>query len=148
MNLILQSYRACLTALLACSLFACSASGSRDDDSLYRALGETPGIQRLTTTLFDRVYADTRIAFLFEKTDRADLERLVVEQICDEAGGPCTYTGRTMVESHSGFSINHTDFEAFVEDFIVAMEDLDIPYRTQNRVLKIFAPMRAEIVDK
>lgn len=136
------------SVLLTCLLLGGCARDERASDALYQALGERSGIDRMVTAIFDRVYADTRINALFAETNRPDLERLVAEQICMEAGGPCEYTGRSMQESHSGLGLTHKEFDAFVEDFILGMEDTGVPYRTQNRVLRIFAPMRADVVDQ
>ncbi len=134
---------------LCLALSACAAtSAARPKDSLYQALGEDAGIERLVESLVQRLYTDPRIAFLFKDTDRNDLSRLIREQFCVEGGGPCTYTGRSMSESHGGLNLKHVEFDAFVEDLIVAMEDVGLPYRTQNRMLRIFAPMRAQIVDQ
>lgn len=114
--------------------------------NLYEELGGTNGIERITTTLLDRVYTDRRIAFLFQDTDREYLHDRIVEQICVETGGPCQYKGLSMGRVHGGLDIRHNEFDAFVEDFILGMEDAGVPYRVQNRVLKIFAPMRGDIV--
>lgn len=115
---------------------------------LYKDLGGIRGIDRITTALLDRVYSDERIAFLFEDTDREYLHDRVAEQICMETGGPCEYKGLSMERAHGGLEIRHKEFDAFVEDFILGMEDADVPFRTQNRVLKIFARMRGDIVYK
>jgi hemoglobin len=137
-----------LGAVFAVALSACSGGQVRPVDNVYEQLGGKSGIEDLTTALLDRVYADDRIAFLFEDANREDLHGLIVEQICMETGGPCEYTGLPMDEGHSGLGIKHSEFDAFVEDLILAMEDTGIPYRTQNRVLRIFAPMRDDIVYK
>ena len=79
--------------------------------------------------------------------ERNNLNRLIREQFCREAGDPCEYSGRSMAETHGGLGLRAKEFDAFVEDFIDAMEDLKLPYRTQNRMLRIFAPMRADVID-
>lgn len=140
------------TVLLAVTLIAglssCATSGSGGDATLYRDVGGEAGVAKLVSRLLDRVYADPRIASLFADSDREDLQRLIEEQFCAEFGGGCTYTGRSMTESHGGLAIKHKEFEAFVEDLILAMEDVELGTRTQNRILAIFAPMRAEVVDQ
>ncbi|TDR39412.1 hemoglobin [Tahibacter aquaticus] len=125
-----------------------TADAPARDDSLYRALGGEQGVATLVEALLQRVYADERIAFLFAEADRNNLARLIREQFCNESGGPCAYSGRSMAESHSGLGLKEKEFDAFVEDFIDAMEDARLPYRTQNRMLKIFAPMRPDILHK
>lgn len=138
--------RGLLTVLISAPVLAIPGKAAADDDDLYKALDGIRGIERITTALLDRIYADERIAFLFEGTDREYLHDRIVEQICVETGGPCEYKGLSMRRAHGGLEIRHNEFDAFVEDFILAMEDANVPYRLQNRVLKIFAPMRGDIV--
>lgn len=141
----------CLALLLALGTAAvtgCAATASRGSDSLYQAVGSEAGVERLVNQLLERVYADDRISGLFQNSDRADLQRLIEEQFCVEFGGPCSYSGRSMSESHGGLGIKHKEFEAFVEDLILAMEDLEMATTSQNRILAIFAPMRGDVVDK
>lgn len=116
------------------------------DDSVFQALGGKSGVDSLTRTLLDTLYADKRIAFLFQDSDRENLQVTISDQICKETGGPCEYKGLAMDEAHSGLGIKHSEMDAFVEDFILAMEAEGIDFRTQNRVLKIFAPMREDVV--
>lgn len=145
----LPRMRVAVPTLFAVALLAaCAGTASRGSDALYREVGGDAGIERLVERLLDRVHANERIAFLFANSDRADLQRLIEEQFCDEFGGPCTYGGRDMVESHSGLGIRHAEFEVFVEDLILAMEDVSLPTATQNRILAIFAPMRDDVVDQ
>lgn len=139
------------SCLLLCTLLLVLAGCGRNErasDDLYQALGQRAGIDRMVNAIFVRVYADSRINAIFRDTDRPNLELLVAEQICYEAGGPCTYSGRSMEEAHSGMGLTHREFDAFVEDFILGMEDAGVGYRTQNRVLRIFAPMRVQVVDQ
>ena len=65
-----------------------------------------------------------------------------------ETGGGCQYEGLSMEKAHSGFVIKNSEFDAFVEDFILAMEQSQVPFRLQNKVLAIFAPMRESITYK
>lgn len=129
-------------------VFAAGAAAQARDDSLYQALGAEPGIAELVDVLLERVYTDTRIAFLFKDVDRPNLSRLIREQFCEKSGGPCTYSGRSMAEAHSGLGLKQKEFDIFVDDLIDAMESVKLPYRTQNRLLKIFAPMRPEVIDQ
>ena len=131
--------------MLVISMLGCAGQAA-SSGSLYQQLGGANGVDRMVEAILDRVYADERIAFLFEGTDRDNLHGLIVEQVCDETGGPCEYSGLDMQAAHSGLNIEFSEFDAFVEDFILGMEDVGIPYTTQNRVLEIFAPMRSDVV--
>jgi hemoglobin len=115
------------------------------EESLYEQLGGQPAIESITKHLLDRILTNPKIDFLFEETDREDLHIKIVNQVCMETGGPCVYEGLDMVEAHSGMEIKYSEFDVFVEDFILAMEDAGIPFRLQNKVLAIFAPMREDV---
>ena len=116
-----------------------------DDNRLYHDLGGQDTVDRMTSELLDRILVNEKIAFLFEDTDREELHSKIANQICMETGGPCDYQGLDMVEAHSGMAIKYSEFDVFVSDFIDAMKAAGVPYRLQNRVLAVFAPMREDI---
>ncbi len=124
---------------------AISSNKVQAEKSLYQELGGAPTVEAITKNLIDRLLVNPKIAFLFEETDRDDLQIKIVDQICMETGGPCNYEGLDMVEAHSGMDIKYSEFDIFVEDFILAMEDAKVPFRLQNKVLAIFAPMREDV---
>jgi hemoglobin len=114
------------------------------EESLYQQLGGQSTIESITTNLIERITTNPKIEFLFKETDHADLQVKIVNQICMETGGPCKYEGLDMVEAHSGMDIKYAEFDIFVQDFILAMDDAAVPFRLQNKVLAIFAPMRED----
>ncbi|GAB4193259.1 MAG: hypothetical protein Tsb002_23580 [Wenzhouxiangellaceae bacterium] len=142
---LLSLARSLVAGIILGTLTACAAS-SPADDSLYRDLGGTPGIERVMSAVLQRIGADDRIAFLFAETDQNNLHGLLVNQLCYLSGGPCAYEGLDMEEAHSGLDLSHREFEIFVEDVILGMEDAGISYRTQTRVLAIYAPMRDDVI--
>jgi hemoglobin len=115
-------------------------------DALYRALGADAGIARLVDAALTRIHGDLRINIFFEHTDLPDLRRLVIEQICAASGGPCTYSGRSMEEAHSGMNLSNADFDAFVGDLVAAMNEVKLAPATQQQVLALFGPMRTQVV--
>jgi hemoglobin len=122
-----------------------SAAGAKSD-ALYRALGGTDGITKVVDAALAEIHGDLRINFFFEKTDMADLRRLLIEQICAATGGPCEYTGRSMEEAHSGLNLRDADFDAFVEDLVRAMDSQKVPKDLQKQLLGLLGPMRPQVV--
>lgn len=118
------------------------------DDSLYHALGQRPGIQRIVEGMLIIAVKDERIGERFKKIDIVRLRDKLVEQLCVEAGGPCKYTGDTMAESHKGQNLTRSDFNALVEDLIDAMDAEGISVRDQNRLIARLAPMRGDVIEK
>ena len=90
----------CLPLLLA----ACAQQAPRED-SLYRALGEEPGIVRIVEGMLLGSARDPRIARHFRDIDIERLREKLIEQLCFESGGPCVYTGDSMEESHKGMRL-------------------------------------------
>jgi len=123
-----------------------TAPPAAKSDGLYRELGGNVGIARLVDATLARVHGDLHIDLLFENHDLDDLRRLLIEQICAASGGPCTYTGRSMEEAHSGMNLTDEDFDAFVRDLVGAMNDVKLSASAQQKVLGLFGPMRKDVV--
>ena len=129
------------------TLAACAQQPPKDD-SLYRELGEQAGITRIVEGMLLNIAADPRIVRHFENIDIERLRDKLVEQICVEAGGPCTYTGDSMEESHKGQNLTPSDFNALVENLQEAMSAQNVPMPAQNRLLARLAPMRGQVIDR
>ena len=136
-----------IAVALALTLAACAQQPPKDD-SLYRALGEQAGITRIVEGMLLNIARDERIVRHFEKIDIVRLRDKLVEQFCVEAGGPCTYTGDSMEESHKGQRLTPSDFNALVENLQDAMDAEGVPVPAQNRLLARLAPMRAQVIDR
>lgn len=134
--------------LLVLLILAACAQQVPKDDSLYRDLGEQAGITRIVEGMLLNIAADSRIVRHFENIDIVRLRDKLVEQICVEAGGPCTYTGDSMEESHKGQNLTPSDFNALVENLQDAMSAQGVPMPAQNRLLARLAPMRAQVIDR
>lgn len=137
-----------LLPLLVVFLLSACAQHLPKDDSLYQALGERPGITRIVEGMLLKIARDERIVERFRKINIQRLRDKLIEQFCVEAGGPCTYTGDSMAESHKGQSVSRSDFNALVEDLIAAMEDQGIAVPVQNLLIARLAPMRSEVIEK
>jgi len=122
------------------------ATAAAAKDALYRELGGADGIARVVDLFLAKIANDLRINLFFETTDLKDLRRLVIEQFCAASGGPCTYTGRTMEEAHSGLNLSDADFAAFVEDLIAALDELKVPKASQDKLLALLGPMKPQVV--
>ena len=136
-----------LLLVVVLSLAAC-AQQPPQDDSLYRDLGEQAGITSIVEGMLLNIAADARIVRHFENIDIVRLRDKLVEQVCVEAGGPCTYTGDSMEESHKGQNLTPSDFNALVENLQEAMSAQGVPMPAQNRLLARLAPMRAQVIDR
>lgn len=134
-----------LIPLALLPLFAACAS-TRQDASLFDDLGGRPGIEAIAEQLLVETSDDPRIAHHFRNANVIRLHEKLVEMICVEAGGPCTYTGAPMGEAHAGRGLTDADFNALVENLIDAMEVQQVPHRAQFRLLDRLARHHGEII--
>lgn len=136
-----------LWAILALLISACAAQPTRDD-SLYRALGEKPGITRIVEGMLLNVVRDPRINAHFRNVEPTGLRNQLVEKFCQDAGGPCRYKGDSMAEVHKGQNIGKGEFNALVENLIASMDAQGVAVPTQNRLLARLAAQRGEVIQK
>lgn len=136
------------TALLLASLLwiAGCASAPPAKDALYDGLGGRAGIEALVETLLFRVSDDPRIAHHFKDVDIINLNDRLVEFLCVQSGGPCSYAGKDMAGAHKHVNIAEADFNALVEDLMWAMDQRQLPRATQNRLLRRLAAMQRDVV--
>lgn len=125
-----------------------SVHANAADDALYRGLGGEEGIARIVDGMVDRAYADDRIKKKFDGVNPKALKESIRKQFCQLSGGPCVYDGETMAKSHAHLALDKADFNALVEDLQFAMDDQQVPFTVQNRLLALLAPMHRDIITR
>ena len=115
--------------------------------TLYEQLGGLDAIRVVVDSFVSRCAGDDRINRKFARTDIARLKKMLVDQVCEATGGPCTYTGRSMPETHDGMGVTAGEFDALVEDLVATLDECDVPKAEQDELLGLLAPMRDAIVE-
>lgn len=133
--------------VLAAAMWLAVAPAAHAAD-LYQRLGEKAGVTRIASKLVEYALADKRIADRFAAANIPRLKTLLTLHFCQVAGGPCSYPGRSMAESHAGLGLRDAHFNALVEDLQKAMDDEGIGFATQNEFLARLAPMHADVVKR
>jgi hemoglobin len=121
-------------------------SGARAGESLFEQIGGEPRLTATVDSLVEVMLADERINFAFAQTDLTRFRKLLYDQLCEITGGPCTYRGRNMFEAHKKLNTTNAQFNALAEDLYIAFERQGVPYRLQNKVMALLAPMQPDIV--
>lgn len=138
-----------VTVLAVTLLAACAAAPQKpvvQKDALFQSLGGRAGVERLAEATVNELVNDLRINLFFANGSPAESRRLLAEQLCAISGGPCTYTGRSMEEAHSGMYLVDADFDAFMQDFAAAMHTVAVPADAQRQLRALFEAMRPQIV--
>lgn len=117
------------------------------DRSLYERLGGMDAIVAVVEAFRDRVAGDDRINRKFARTDLARLRQELIDQVCEVAGGPCKYAGRSMKEAHAGMGVTSGEFDALVEDLVATLNHFKVGEREQQEILGVLGPLKSEIVE-
>jgi hemoglobin len=119
-----------------------TANDSRETSpALYEQLGKRTGIADIVEDLLYLIVEDDRINEHFAGVDVEQFHTNLTDQLCSISGGPCTYTGRGMRESHADMNITDTEFNALAENLILAMEANGVPTSAQNRLIGRLVPL-------
>ena len=135
-----------LTAAALLMAGAASAQTAPTNDQLYQAFGARPGLVALMDDFMTRLLADPRTGPHFQPANHAHIKEQLVEQFCALGGGPCVYKGADRKSSHAELDIKKSDFNALVEVLQQSMDAKAIPFRQQNEMLALLAPMHRDII--
>ena len=109
--------------------------------SLYDRLGGQPAIVLVVDAFVGNVMGDPRINGRFANTDVSRLKALLVDQMCEAAGGPCRSAGRDAPPARSGGGITDAAGDALAEDLARALDTLRVPAEDQGELLGILGQL-------
>ncbi len=115
--------------------------------TLYARLGGHKGVEAILDDLFSRAAADDRIKKYFAGADLPAMKKQMADQICQLAGGPCTYEGKSMPAAHAGKGITEAEFMAFMGDLVASMEKLKVGKEDVGSLTGLLLPMKKDIVE-
>lgn len=113
---------------------------------VFEQFGGKAGLDALMEVFMIKLVEDPRTIDYFAEADQKHVKAMLSEQFCVILGGPCTYTGKSMRAAHEKLTINRATFNALIEALQAAMDEQEIPFRAQNKLLAKLAPMHREIV--
>jgi len=122
------------------------------EPSLYDRLGGVYAIAVVVDDFIDRIMVDPRLNAnplvdeAHHKVPPAGFKYLVTEMVCQATGGPQTYTGRSMADSHAHLKITAGEWEAFLDDFRETLAKFNVPAKEQAELFAIVDTTRADIV--
>src|SRR5688572_1929101 len=115
--------------------------------SLFDRLGGQPAITAVVDSFVAIVAKDARINKKFARSDIPRVKKMLVDQICAQTGGPCTYTGRSMKEAHANMGVTDGEFGALVEDLVATLKSFNVPQPEQDELLGALGAMKTDIVE-
>lgn len=119
--------------------------------SLYDRLGGGDAIHALAESWVVRMGGDDRTNGKFVRTDLPRIKKQVgdqlANQLCEATGGPGTYTGRSMRETHAGMKITAGVFDVVMQHLLAVLDELHVPKAEQDELVGLLQPMRDDIVE-
>lgn len=122
-----------------------------ETQTLFQRLGGAAGIAALVDAIVV-AHAENpavRVRFLPVIADKARLE--VIKQhtcqfLAQGTGGPASYAGRSMAETHRGMNINAAEYMAVIDDILAVLRAKGIDEQSQKDVLAIAWSLKDDIL--
>jgi hemoglobin len=115
--------------------------------TLYDRLGGQEGIKRITREIIKNHLANPLVKNRYTHIPDLDrVEKHVVEFFCAGAGGPQTYTGKNMLDTHRGMNISEQEFVTVVDDVMEALATCNVDASTSNEVLAVLWSLKGEVI--
>jgi hemoglobin len=118
--------------------------------TLYQRLGGYDAIAAVCGDLLPRLQADSQLGRFWQNRGEDGLKReyqLLVDFICNAAGGPIYYTGRDMVLSHKGMLISSSDWDIFKRNLDLTLDKFALPAAERADVVAFIESTRADMVE-
>lgn len=140
-----------LSLVLVAAAWAASAQQPPQQKTLYQRIGGYDAIAKLVDDFLPRLLKEPKIASMIgglADTSRMRNRQLIVDQICNETGGPCLYIGRTMEQSHQGLEITDELWEFSKKAFADTLDSAKIGEPERSELIAAIEKHRVEIVQK
>jgi hemoglobin len=126
--------------------------GTEDGQSLYDRLGGVYSIAVVIDDFIDRVMNDARLNAnprvdeAHHRVSPQGFKYYVTEMLCWAAGGPQTYSGRSMLDSHRHLRITAEEWDAFMDDLDQTLNRFAVPEPERSEVVAIVESTKSDIV--
>jgi len=120
--------------------------------SLYERLGGVYSIASVVDDLLERLLvndilnANPAVNEARVRVPIAGIKFHLTAMVCQAAGGPETYTGRSMKETHLHLYITENEWDAMLTDFKNSLDHFKVPEKEQNELIAIVESTKADIV--
>jgi hemoglobin len=137
-------------AVLLSAVLAAPLAAADEAASLYKRLGGYDAIAAVTDDFIGRLAADPQLGPFFAGHSTESLKKirqLVVDQLCEMAGGPCYYTGRSMKASHAGMKISAAHWDTAVKHLTATLDKFKVGQKEREELFAAVGTLRADIVE-
>jgi len=120
------------------------------EQSLYTRLGGYDAIAAVCADLLPRLRADAQLGRFWQHRSDDGIQReyqLLVDFLCNAAGGNLYYTGRDMKLSHKGMRISESDWSLFMGHLNATLDQFQVPEPERAQVVGFIESTKADMVE-
>lgn len=121
------------------------------DLSLYERLGGVDAIRAVVSTFAQKLFDDPELEPFFGALNEQRQQRFIdlnVDFLCQAAGGPCVYTGRSMFDAHRGLGTTNEVFDLVGQHLRNTLDQFNLPSRERGEILALIETTRDDIVEE
>lgn len=120
-------------------------------DSLYHRMGGYDVIAGIVGDFIQQLGTDKAFERFGGGRSQNSLVRtkqLVIDQICNLAGGPCAYIGRDTKTTHAGLAITNAEWDSSIQKFKNSLNKFKIKEREQKDFIAMIEKLKPDVVEK
>ena len=121
---------------------------SKSSETIYQRVGGREGIAKIAKDILRLHHANPILNRRYGQAKKSDeeLERLLTDLLCSVTGGSETYTGMSMVETHTGMNVHPDEFVEALDDILKALEMNGVSREDRDTILGISYGLKPEVV--
>src|SRR5437867_7763964 len=125
---------------------------SQEQVALYDRLGGVYNIATVVDDFIDRLMVDPRLNAnprvdeAHHRVSPAGFKFLATEMVCWATGGPQTYSGRSMGDSHRHLMITDQEWQAMLDDLQRSLDRFSVPGPERDELKAIVESTKESIV--
>jgi len=112
----------------------------------YEQIGGEAAVRAVLQTLYDRLFVDPIVGFLFEGKDKAHLVEQQLAFTCRFLGGPQRYTGMPLPEAHAKLPLLPGHFDRRRRLLVLALDEHGVPTEVRDAWLAIDESLRGSVL--
>jgi len=121
------------------------------ETSLYTRLGGYDALAAITDDFVGRLAKDPQLVRFFKglsADSRKKVRQHILDFLCQETGGPCTYVGRDMKTAHTGLNITEEDWTTSGKLLGMTLDKFKVPEKEQFELVGTVVDLKEDIVGR
>jgi hemoglobin len=114
--------------------------------SLYEEIGGEAKVREVLQLLYDRLFVDPIVGFLFEGKDKAHIVEQQLAFTCRFLGGPQAYSGLPLPRAHANLPLLPGHFDRRHRLLGQALEECQVPAEVRRVWLQIDQALRPSVL--